>query len=296
MKILLIGHSVIDNVELKGEVKISPGGLIYSAAALAQLKKTEDEIYLITALDEKNNYLFLETYKKFNDQFIYEIKSIPHVRLNILEDGEREERYLSVPEELIINDFIELNSFDGIYINMISGLDLSLNTLKKLRANYNGLIYLDVHSLAKGFEKNNRRCFGKIPNANEWIANVDLVQANTMELQSFTEIRGEGKIAEFVLNAGSKTLVVTKGKYGARIYTKKRDEIYSLFLSSLRVNTINNVGCGDVFGAAFFYSYICGRNLIFSLQTANSSAGLVTTYATFEDYKYLNDDLNKRIN
>ena len=44
MKLLVIGHSVVDRIKFKGEVKLKPGGIHYSIAALSSFKTGKDEI------------------------------------------------------------------------------------------------------------------------------------------------------------------------------------------------------------------------------------------------------------
>jgi len=89
-------------------------------------------------------------------------------------------------------------------------------------------------------------------------------------------------------------LIKTMGRVGARAYFRDRGEIASAFVTAIKSKALNQVGCGDVFGTAFFYSYISQRDLLYSLRFANVAAGVVTEYEKFEDYKKLKNDIAKR--
>ena len=62
MKILLIGHSVIDTIDSSFGRQVKPGGIYYSAAGMYYIKDPSDEIYLLTALTEEGNEIFNNIY------------------------------------------------------------------------------------------------------------------------------------------------------------------------------------------------------------------------------------------
>ena len=44
----------------------------------------------------------------------------------------------------------DLNKFDGIFINMITGFDINQKQIEDVRKKFKGLIYFDVHTLSRG--------------------------------------------------------------------------------------------------------------------------------------------------
>ena len=52
------------------------------------------------------------------------------------------------------------------------------------------------------------------------------------------------------------------------MYFKNQNEIASYFVAVRKINNPNIIGCGDVFGSSFFYSYIRNKNAIDSLTKA----------------------------
>jgi sugar/nucleoside kinase (ribokinase family) len=69
--------------------------------------------------------------------------------------------------------------------------------------------------------------------------------------------------------------VLTKGEFGAKVYTNERKRNSSKFIAARKINNPNVIGCGDIFGASFFYNYIRNKNAIESLSIAVSNAELL---------------------
>ena len=292
MKILVIGHSVVDHIN----DNIKPGGIYYSTTALYNFKDKDDEISLLTSLSDDSYYHFESLYSMIDIKNSQRVKEIPTVFLKIHKTKERDECYLSLTDKLIINSEIDFDEFDGILINMITGFDIELEDLKLIRSKFNGPIFFDVHTFSRGMDENRKRKFRKIPNAGDWVSNIDILQANETEIGTLS---GENELNEIInelFNRGIKILIITKGAEGASIYFKENSTIKRLDENALPVNSINNVGCGDIFGAVFFYSYIKSSNLINGLKKANAAAGVSTTYKSFEEYKNLKHDTDRFIN
>ena len=302
MKLLVIGHSVEDHITENGIDKIKPGGIFYTAIALNQFVAADDLICLNTAVQKENYNLFADVYKSFDKSFIKFVDRIPKVYLTLHDFKERGETYESISQGLNI-DIESLGSFDGILINMITGFDVSLDQLQALRKNYSGLIYIDIHTLARGLDENLKREFRPVPKFNEWASSVDIIQANESELKTLSALHEELDIAAEILNYGAKIFIVTKGSLGARLYCKKGNEIISTFRSAVKIKTKNmvslsgrQVGCGDVFGAVFFYHYIKTKNVDESLSLANLAAGCSASYKEISDFKDLKKDVLQRFN
>ncbi len=291
MKILLIGHSVVDFIHQNEDEKRSPGGVFYSAAALNSFKEIGDEIYLLTFMDQKNKDLFSFIYDDLDTGFIDQ-NEIPKVHLKIFDEAERCEWYENIAQNLDLNIIKDINSFNGILINMITGFDISIDQLKELRKNYKGKIYFDVHTLARGLDEKGARNFRLIPDAKEWIENVDIIQANENEIFTLSNLKDEKEIAEFVLNCGVEILIVTKGDKGGTLYTKN---IVINFGKGESKNT-NKIGLGDTFGAVFFYSYIKFQNFETALNYAVQAAAFAASYNDIKDFLNLKNDTLTRIN
>ncbi len=295
MKYLIIGHSVLDHIHYNGKNFIKPGGIFYSALALLNFKDDDDEIFLNTYIQNDNYNLFSDVYEKFDKKYMMTVERIPKVYLNVHDNKERGETYENITSKLEVR-LDNLNDFDGILINMITGFDLSLEQLKQIRKNYNGTIFLDVHTLSRGLDENFRRNFRLIPQFNEWAESIDILQSNENEIKTLFNLDDELSIVKEILACGVKNFILTKGENGARIFSLQKREIISMFVPAIKVEAKNKIGCGDVFGSVFFYSYIKTKNIGNALKLANIAAGCSVLYDEVNKFKNLKKDVFTRYN
>jgi sugar/nucleoside kinase (ribokinase family) len=238
------------------------------------MKTSDDEIYLCSQIDDQSYEYFKPEFEKVNKEFLDKVKSIPKVHLVLHKAAERHEAYENITNNLQLR-FINFNSFDGILINMITGFDISLEQLQYIRKNSSALIYFDIHTFSRGLGENYVRNFRLIPDFDQWLKCLDIVQVNQFELFTISKKESEPEIVEEIISLGVQYFCITKGEQGAKVYYNHNGEINSYFISARKVNNPHLIGCGDVFGAAFFYSYIRKRDVIESINTAIKAAELL---------------------
>ena len=294
MNFLVIGHSVVDKIIDKDSISIKPGGIFYTVVSFLSQMQSTDKLYLCSSIDEKNEILFNDAYARVEKEFLAPAESIPSVELVVDIVGERKETYSQTAQNLFL-PADDLNRFDGILINMISGYDISLNQLKNLRMNYEGLIYFDVHTFSRGVDKNLNRIFRRIINFCEWAECIDILQTNESELLTLSDQKDEASIVEELFSFGIRQVIVTKAEKGATVFIKDNNWIKKVQKDALQTKVVNKVGCGDVFGAVYFYNYIKNKNVLLALEQANLFAGIATTYSEAKDYLNLKKDANERI-
>ncbi|MBX2976047.1 MAG: carbohydrate kinase family protein [Ignavibacteriaceae bacterium] len=295
MKILLIGQSVEDHINFdRVEHPATPGGIFYSAAAISAIKEEKDEIFLATSIAENNYELFEWIYKDINLSYSTFTAKIPKIHLTVKTGKEREECYNHLTDSLTI-DTVNLSSFDAVYINMITGFDISLQTLSDIRKNFIGIIYIDIHSLARGLNDKMERHFIPIPNFSEWAKNVDIVQVNENELLTLSALKDEIEIVKEILALGPSMLIVTYGEKGAALFYKEESEINRIFIKPQKIETVNQVGCGDVLGASFIYQYTKTKDKTDSLDFAVKTSGLVASYDSIKLIRNLKEDVSRSI-
>jgi len=179
---------------------------------------------------------------------------------------------------------------------MVSGFDISLQQLTEIRENFNGMIYFDVHTLSRGVNNNLNREFRKIPGFKNWAECIDILQANEMELKTLSDKSTESEIVQQLIEYGISQLVITRGDKGAAAYYPDASGIKSISINAIKINSYNKVGCGDVFGALYFYNYISTKNISAALNFANTAAGITTSYIDIIDYMNLRHDVQLRFN
>ncbi len=295
MKILLAGHSVVDFIHEGEKIRNQPGGLYYTAAALAHWKNQDDLISPVTLVSENSYNFFSAVFDKLDKKFLQFVSEVPTIHLTIHPDKEREERYENISRAVEI-PFQYLNYYNGILINMITGFEFDLSTFQTLRKNFTGLIYFDVHSLARGMDANMKREFRPIEKFSQWAECIDILQANENEFLTLSsKSNSMYEIAKELIEHGIKIILITKGEKGVRCFMKRRNEVESIFIPAIKINCVNKVGCGDVFGAVFFYNYLSTQNLQSSLRVANCAGGIVTSYPSHSSLENLKKDVNRKL-
>ena len=294
MNFLVIGHSVVDKIAYKRGIETKPGGIFYSVISLLSQLEMKDRLFLCSAIDKSSEKLFEDYYKLVDKKFITEVDLIPRVELVIDGVGERREIYSEISSNLSV-PMQSLSQFDGILINMITGFDISLDQLKRIRKNFSGLIYFDVHTLSRGVDKNLSRNFRKIRNFGEWASCVNNLQANESELLTLSDKDDERSIVDELLSFQIEQIIITRAKKGATVYYKEDGVTKSIHKEAVKVNLINKVGCGDVFGAVYFYNYIKNKNVFLALEQANLFAGISATYTETNEFLNLKFDADKYI-
>jgi hypothetical protein len=177
-----------------------------------------------------------------------------------------------------------LRDLDALYINLISGFELDLETLQLIRGHFTGPIYLDLHSLLLGIQPDGTRFPRAIPNPDAWFACADLLQVNELEMSLLAP--DPMALSAAAMRAGVRSLVVTLGKRGVvYVVAPGFDSLADL----RRENTTAPVqtalvpaepapspgdptGCGDVFGATYFSRLIAGDSFGVALRAAIHAA------------------------
>ena len=296
MDILIIGHSVEDHIFFRNQLQErKPGGIFYSATAFRAFAEPEDELFLVTLTEDNNYHLFENIYKQVNLQYSSRVKAIPKNHLMVFDDKERHEKYEFITEKIDIK-VKDFSRFSGIYVNMITGFDVSLDDVKYLKENFSGPMFIDVHTLSRGIEPNYARNFRRIPDFDERAKAFDIIQVNENELLTLSDMSEEAEIAEHLFSLGVSVLIITKGEKGVTLYSFIDGLKQRFSLHAVKVNTLNRIGCGDMFGSVFFYYYLKTKDLIKSLELANTAAGCLASYSNLDKLKYLKEDVCTRYN
>jgi hypothetical protein len=180
-----------------------------------------------------------------------------------------------------------LRDIDALYINLISGFELDLETAQLIRQHFKGPIYCDLHSLVLAVEPDGLRTLRPIPEVAAWCACVDFLQVNEEELAMLAP---DGlALAATALAAGVRNLVVTLGRRGIVYFADAgfngigdvraprrpgaplRTELVPA--TAARVDDEGDpTGCGDVFGATYFSRLLAGDIMSVALRRSLDAA------------------------
>jgi sugar/nucleoside kinase (ribokinase family) len=109
-----------------------------------------------------------------------------------------------------------LAEVDALYLNLISGFELGLDTALRLRSAVAGPVYADLHSLFLGDPLGAPRRPRRPDRAEEWVAAFDVVQVNEEELDLLADGEEASRTAARVARR-TRLLVVTRGPAGALV-------------------------------------------------------------------------------
>jgi len=168
-----------------------------------------------------------------------------------------------------------LRDLDALYINLISGFELDLETAQLIRQHFKGPIYCDLHSLTLALEPNGLRTWRQIPEVAAWCSCFDLLQVNEDEVAMLAA--DPLALAVTALGSGVKTLFVTLGRRGVVYFEEAgagRPLRTALVPASVaRVGGAGDpTGCGDVWGATYFSRAVAGDTLPVAMRAACDAA------------------------
>lgn len=275
-KLVVIGTINKDTIIFPdGKKTESFGGILYNILALSYLGGEDVKIYPVCNLGYDVYRQVTSRLKNCDNVKLDGIKKVNcknnHAFLSINRNNQREEILKNRVPPLSLSQIKPFLKADVMLINFISGFDLSLVTLKKIRKNTDALIYMDVHSLTLGVGDSGKRFFKAPKNWREWIKQADIVQMSLPELKELAKrnLKSHQEIKEFgeyILSLGPKTVLVTLGEKGALvIFDNKVRKLEGSKVQRFKDAT----GCGDVFSAGFLICYMRTKNLIKSVNFAN---------------------------
>jgi hypothetical protein len=171
---------------------------------------------------------------------------------------------------------------DAIYLNFISGFELTLGTAQALRQGFRGPIYADMHSLFLGMQLDGIRVLQPLADPAAWFSCFDVVQLNEDEMRQLSP--DPLSLSAQALGAGTSLLVVTLGPKGAAYVaapgfdgwgdlgrvtlseakgpspdawslrfaqgdSQGTGPVRTALVPAPRIDALDPTGCGDVFGA-----------------------------------------------
>lgn len=297
MNYLVIGEPCVDVIHNANNKTIrSYGGILYSVISMAVLAKENDNIIPVMNLGEDEFDNVINIFKKYPNIKIYGVNKVKHPTRKVilyynLYNTDKSARTEKSSEATYTLDYVQCENFlkmaDAILVNMISGIDITLDTLKNIRKNFPGYMHIDIHNIVMATKEDGSRVHTSVDNWFEWCTNADTVQMNEFEIASLSrEKLTEYKIVEEVLfnkNRDIKGLFVTRGIDGVTGFTKKEKNFGNEKFFDIERHEIpaienphfaDSTGCGDVFASAFTLDYSVNKNFEKSLHYANRMASL----------------------
>ncbi|MCC7158922.1 MAG: carbohydrate kinase family protein [Ignavibacteria bacterium] len=317
LKLAVIGEPCMDYIYRgTGSTEKQFGGILYSAVSLAVISSGKADVYPVMNLGEdefssvsgflakfpnlKQGHIFSTPHKTRIVNLFYKDKaSVLNVSAKKTYDREENSTEPTLPVKLEQIKGL-LKDLNGILINLVSGVDLELDTMLMIRDNFNGYIHMDLHNLVMQTFPDGTRKQMPVDNWQQWVNSCDTLQMNESEMAIFTgENVTEYETAEKILAGGNvKCLVVTRGRAGVTMYTRKTEidgsdnyyDLHRLDVPSIdSPKFVDSTGCGDVFASSFFYKNVelkC-KDFTEALNFANNMASLNASLHGVEDLRGL---------
>jgi sugar/nucleoside kinase (ribokinase family) len=202
-----------------------------------------------------------------------------------------------------------LHDIDALYINLIAGNELDLETAQLVRQHFTGPIYCDLHSLLLAINPDGLRTPRPLPNVAAWVRCFDLIQVNEDEMHLMAP--DAMALAATALAGGASILTITLGPRGAVYFAAPKFErlsditrtpfpataaiegpIRTALIPAARalepgrrtpvsltpVDGLDPTGCGDVWGATHFARLLAGDKLGDAMDAAMCAAAKNVTY------------------
>jgi sugar/nucleoside kinase (ribokinase family) len=182
-----------------------------------------------------------------------------------------------------------LTNLDALYINLISGFELDLETAQLIRQHFRGPIYCDLHSLLLAVQPDGMRALQPLPNPAAWCRCFDLIQVNEDEMSmmapdamALAAIAFANGVCSLSITLGSRGVVYFAAPGFDRISNVHRP-VLSPSSGAIRTARVpaklrrhsgpgDPIGCGDVWGATYFSRLLAGDNLDAALDRALDAA------------------------
>jgi sugar/nucleoside kinase (ribokinase family) len=309
MTITVIGHLCKDIVHLPEEKdnttpQESFGGIIYTLLTLANLMSERDTILPVFGVGQSDYEVLIEQlkqYKNIDTDGIFKFKG-PTNQVHLFYQKEAQTRIECSKQISAPIPFNRIKSHingDGVLINMISGSDITLETLDYIRMEVREQripIHFDFHSLTLGIDQENKRFRRPLTDWRRWCFMLNSIQMSEEEALGLSAERyDETTLINHLMPLMVRTLLITRGNRGVTTVIQDiHKKLTHKEISGVSFgDAIDPTGCGDVFGAAFFYSFLKSKDVHIAAEYANKVAALNVTFRSTYELNGLRDKLEQ---
>jgi len=297
MKLTVVGHLCLDTIMSAAAQDAGDGahsmnelgGIFYTVVSLAHLMEKGDTLSPVFGVGE-NDYErvidFVAALPRVNAKGIFKFKGKTNqVYLSYDKKGEhRIECSAHISQPIPYAKIKPHLDADGILVNMISGFDLTLETLDQIRMEVRDRrtpMHFDFHSLTLGIDQDSKRFRRPLPDWRRWCFMMNAVQMSGEEARGLTVERySEEDLIHQLMTLMVNNMLITRGAEGLTIIEQHNKKLTRHDIPAAGIkDAIDPTGCGDVLGAAFLYFLLKTQDVRQAGELASQIAGLNATAA-----------------
>lgn len=260
----------------------------------------------LRTVDKDNVYEVFEGYKGINLKHLTTKNDQGDIiSLRFLDVNNRVERQTGFMDPIVPDDVKGLLNCDVFVFIPISDYEISLDTLKYLKANSKGTIIFDAHGPTTACLVNGERQRKFWIDRDQWLPYIDVLKMNLEEAQAswfkkeyessdfgHSEEPNREDLLEFAthcLNKGVTCVYITVDSRGCLAYYKDKGKIHEELVRPIKVDqVIDTTGCGDSFaGGVGFGLSQDPKDFIGAASYGNALGALRTQGKTFAVFKSL---------
>lgn len=282
MTITVIGHLCLDDIRhADGRTTRSYGGIYFAVATLAGVLLPGDAVRPVFGVgkDEYQEFItLLGRWPNVDTSGIYRLPGPTNsVSLGYGPGEGRTEMSRDIAGPVPYKKIQPALDADLVMINMISGFDVTIDTLDEIRMKTRDLsipVFLDVHSLTLGVRENSERFRAPVEIWRRWLFMLHTVQMNSEEAAALTpEKYSEGDFVKQALALNTHNLCLTSGASGCTLFVNQKKHVIRRDIEGISVNdAVDPTGCGDVFGAAYCAHLVHSGDAAAAAEYANTVA------------------------
>jgi sugar/nucleoside kinase (ribokinase family) len=252
---IAVGNPVYDLIKTQ---KVEPEGRILSGCSInvaLALAKLGAEVFFVGCAGDDYKQQLEKKLNKFNIAHqILPSKETGGFSLHYYDDfGNRTLKLISRAGEIDPLSPSLYESSEAVLIGPILG-EVSFDQIKRIRQNYNGIMFCDPQGMIRGADEQNEIFHTKVDGIEEILGLFDIVKPNELEgrILSGIDCREDPyKAAEIIKSWGPKIVIVTLAELGSVVYDG--NEFYDIPPYDAKV--VDATGCGDTHMAGFIFEY-----------------------------------------
>ncbi len=284
------------------------GCVLYPVVALSILMENEGEIIPVTHVRKKDTEpikKILSGYKNVNLNHITDEQDRGDViTLKYVNQNLRLEKQTAFMNPIIPDDVKDLLDADAFVFVPVTDFEVSLETLKYIKLNSDGVIIFDGHGPTNTCTRTGDRLLQFWIDRDLWLPYIDILKMNLMEAacswfgkEFKPEELNEGelpmdelpKFAQHCLDQGVKALYVTLDEYGCAVYfNDESGKMQERFVKRVPVeHVVDTTGCGDSFAGGLAFGYLKTKDYVKACYYGNAVGAQRCTGTELAIYKPL---------